>query len=136
MDFWVTNISNMNVSLADLNLTIKAFTSVNLLDKKHYSYTEEQLQKSANNGSLAKKKDKIVVRKFAPEIVTKNNKTISDTSIPSRGRSVLIIAEEQYEELNVSDIQFAEENAELAELDNQPLLLPKERAHVTTKTTK
>lgn len=119
--FWVTNISPMNVSLADLALTIKAYSSVNLLDVKHYQYTKEQLQKSFESGSIFKKRDKIVVRKIAPEILKANVPLTRETFIPSRERSTLVIKEENYEELNVSDEEFAEENADIVELDNQPI---------------
>lgn len=119
--FWVTNISNMNVSLADLNLTIKAYSSVNLLDKRHYSYTFDQLAKSVESGSVFKKRDKIVVRKIAPEVMKANIPLTRETFIPSRERSVYTIKEENYEELNVSDEQFAEDNAELVEMDVKPI---------------
>lgn len=120
--FWVTNISNRNVSLTDLNLTIKAFTSVNLLDNRHYSYNSEQLKDSATKGSLFKKSNMLVIRKLAPEIMKMNVPFNKETFIPSRERSVLSIKEENYEELNVSDESFAEENAETAQLDTQPML--------------
>lgn len=119
--FWLTNISNRNVSLADLNLTVKAYSSVNLLDMKHYQYNKEQLIKSAESGSIFKKRDKLIVRKVAPEVLRANIPMIRETFIPSRERSILIIKEENYEELNVSDEQFAQENADIVELDNKPL---------------
>lgn len=116
--FWVTNTSNRNVSLADLNLTIKAMSSVNLLDSKHYQYTMEQLQKSAASGSIAAKRDKIVVRKNAPNIEKKPLVPFDrETFIPSRERSVYSIKEEHYEELTISDDQYATENADLVEMD-------------------
>lgn len=121
-EYWVTNMSNRNVSLTDLNLTIKAFSSVNLLDSKHYQYTKEQLEKSALNGSIFKKNTKLVIRKMAPEIIKMNIPLLRETYIPTRERSVLSINEEKYEELNVSDEQFAQENADTAELDQKPLL--------------
>jgi hypothetical protein len=123
--FWVTNLTPMNVSLADLNLTVKAFSSVNLLDKKHYSYTLEQLQKSAESGSLFNKRDRIAVRKIAPEILTANVPLLRETFIPTRERSVLAIKEENYEELNVTDEEFANENAETAAMDTLPLVTKK-----------
>lgn len=119
--FWLTNISNRNVSLADLDLTVKAYSSVNLLDKKHYEYTPEQLLKSAESGSIFKKRDKLVVRKIAPEILKANVPLTRETFIPSRERSLFTIKEENYEELNVSDEQFAKENADIVELDNKPI---------------
>jgi hypothetical protein len=119
--FWVTNICPMNVSLADLNLTIKAFSSVNLLDKKHYKYTLEQLQKSVESGSIFKKRDRIVVRRLAPEILKANVPLTRETFIPSRERSTLVIKEENYEELNISDEEFAKANVDIVELDNKPI---------------
>lgn len=111
-EYWVTNISKMNVSLSDLNLTIKAFSSVNLLDKKHYSYTFEQLYKSTTEGSIAAKKDKILVRQNAPVPENKNMEFVKESFIPTRARSMYEIKEEVYEELNISDEQFADENSD------------------------
>jgi hypothetical protein len=119
--FWITNISNRNVSLADLNLTVKAFSSVNLLDKKHYDYNLEQLNTSATKGSIFKKKDKIVVRQVAPEVIKMNVPFLKETYIPSRERSTYVIKDENYEELNISDEEFAAENAEIIELDTTPI---------------
>jgi hypothetical protein len=125
--FWITNVSNMNVSLADLALTIKAFSTVNLMDIKHYSYTPEQLKKSAESGSLFRKRNKLVVRKIAPPDPKKETAPINrNTVIPSRERSTLEIKEEKYEELQFTDEEFAQENAETADLDAKPLFSKKE----------
>ena len=120
--FWITNASTMNVSLADLNITIKAMSSINLLDKKHFSFSKEQLLKSLASGSLFKKRNRIFVRQIAPE---KENTYLlfnREESFPSRDRSILSIKEENYEELNLSDAEYANQNAELAEMDSQPLI--------------
>ncbi len=122
LTFWLTNFSPMNVSLADLNLTVKAYTSVNLLDAKHYQYTIDQLKKSAESGSIFKKRDKLIVRKIAPEVLKANVPLTRETFIPNRERSLLSIKEENYEELNVSDEEFAKENADTAEADTQPMI--------------
>ena len=120
--FWVTNISNRNVTLADLALTIKAYSSVNLLDSKHYYFNREQLVKSAESGSIFAKRNKIVVRKVAPELPPDNSMPVlHETFIASRERSVLVIKEEKYEELLTSDEQYAEEVADIVELDNKPI---------------
>lgn len=116
--FWVTNISKRNVSLSDLNLTIKAFASINLLDNKHYSYSIQQLQASAKSGSIYAKRDKIVVRDVAPEMLKMNVPRLAETYIPSRERSVYVIENKEYEELNMSDEDFAKENADIVELDS------------------
>ena len=116
--FWITNISNRNVSLADLNLTIKAYGSVNLLDGKHYSYNLKQLQDSVNFGSIHAKRDKIVVRNTAPQMVKMNIPLLAETYIPSRERSTYVIENKEYEELQMSDEDFAKENADIIELDS------------------
>lgn len=122
--FWITNISNRNVSLADLNLTVKAFSSVNLLDKKHYSYTLEQLNVSKESGSIFNKRNKIKLRDVPPTIIKMNTPMIAETYIPSRERSVYSIKEERYEELLMSDEDFAKENADIIELDSiKPILV-------------
>ena len=133
--FWVTNFSNRNVSLSDLNLTIKAFTSVNLLDVKHYQYTSQQLVKSAESGSIFKKRNMLIVRKIAPEVFKANIKITRETFMPSRERSILSIKDGVYEELHMidetlspedlkkSDEQFAKDNADTAEMDQKPLVI-------------
>lgn len=115
--FWITNISNKNVSLGDLNMTVKAFATINLLDSKHYHYKEEQLQKSALNGSIYNKRDKIFVRKIPPTIEVAIMDFV-ETNIPTRQRSTLEIKYEVYEELNVSDEEWAAENADIVDLDS------------------
>ena len=124
--FWLTNISNRNVSLSDLNLTIKSMSSVNLLDSKHYKYTLEELQKSLNSGSVYSKRDKIFKRDFAPNSVQSKMSIVHESFIPSRERSVFVVKEEKYDELEISnqfvaDEKFAEENIEIVELDNVPI---------------
>ncbi len=77
------------------------------------------MQKSVTNGSIFKKRKILSVRLAAPVIEENNYLKIKvDSSIPSRNRSVLDIKEENYEELNISDELFAEQNADIAELDN------------------
>ncbi len=126
-EFWVTNMSPMNVTLADLAINIRAFSTVNLLDNKHYSLTLEQLLKSKESGSLFKKRDRISVREVAPpkkkpDVIP----FVQSSVIPDRTRSIYEIDDKEYEELAVSqedqqkqDEIYAKENADLAELDAQ-----------------
>lgn len=125
--FWVSNVSPRNVTLADLALNIKAFNTVNLLDKRHYAYTLEQLQKSATSGSIFKKRDKIKVRNLPPPTLEKSKIPFAQSSFfPDRAHSILEIEQTEYEELKVNnedqkkqDELYAQENADLAEIDNQ-----------------
>lgn len=121
-DFWITNISKMNVSLRDLNITIKARSHVNLLNKRHYSYTLEQLKKSAKSGSIFKKRDKIKVRQVPPEFLT-GNKIMSSSDPMDRIRNPLFsrveIKEAKFEELVDSEEELAESIADhIVQLDN------------------
>lgn len=113
--FWVTNTCNRNVSLSDLYLTIKAYSSVNLLDSKHYYYTLEQLEKSAVSGSLFKKRKLISIRNVEPDFKKVKKNIVNETYITSRQRSILDIKEDIYEELNVTDEEFAKENSDLTD---------------------
>lgn len=113
-------MSSRNVSLADLNLTINAYTTVDLLTK-HYHYTMSQLINSVKSGSIYKKRDKIKVREVAPEVFKFNIPTAEETFFPDRTKSIFSVKEEYYQELDMSDEKFAEENAELADLDTKKI---------------
>lgn len=115
LTFWVSNISNRNVSLSDLNLTIKAYCSVNLLDSRHYNFTLEQLINSASKGSIFKKRNIIFVRKVPPYVQKNSIQIDPNAIIPDRNRSLYKHKEEKYEELSITDEQFAEEDANLSE---------------------
>lgn len=125
--FWVTNTSPRNVTLADLAINIRAYSSVNLLDKKHYSFTLEQLLKSKESGSLFKKRDKISIRSVPPPEKNDDSPAIQREAVmPSRTHSIYVIEEKEYDELKVSeedqkiqDELYAKENADLAEIDIQ-----------------
>lgn len=109
-EFWVTNISKLNVSLGDLRFSIPAGKSFNLLDSKHFHYTLEQLQKSAESGSLFKKRDKIILRKNSP--LNDHNVIkleVSSVPFPHRKRTTIKVEHKVYEELQLSDEKFAEE---------------------------
>lgn len=95
--------------------------SINLLDKKHYNHlTEEQIMASKASGSLKAKERFVVVRKVAPQIQPTIPYTFEfeqTTTIPSRPRSAITTERVHYEELNVSDDEYANENADIAEED-------------------
>lgn len=103
--FWVTNFSKRDVALADLGVTIKAMTSVNLLDIKHYPHiTLAMLEQSETSGSMYKKRDKINHRKVPPESLPKERIQVDTQAVlPLQARSILEIKEEKYEELNIFD---------------------------------
>jgi hypothetical protein len=102
-EFWVTNLSNRNVTLADLNISVPARSSVNLLDDRHYSFTEIQLRVSAENGSIYNKRDKIVVRKVAPKLQKAKPLPFYQDVMSTRSTSIFEMKQENYEELNIED---------------------------------
>jgi hypothetical protein len=120
--FWITNISNRNVSLGDLNLTVKAYMTVNLLDSRHYHLTSAQLHKSAKSGSIYAKRNMIFVRLIPPEKNKIQSILTQENWIPSRARSAIPTIQPNYDELNLSDEAFAEEASELVEKDRKPLI--------------
>lgn len=102
--FWITNICNRNITLPDLYISVPAMSSINLLDKRHYYFTEEQLNKSFESGSLFDKKDKIYKRNVPPQMITKAQIEKDPTAVlPSRTVSIYEIKQENYEELNITD---------------------------------
>jgi hypothetical protein len=113
-EFWITNLSNRNVSLSDLYISVPAMSTVNLLDSKHYSFTFDQLQKSATEGSLFRKQKMIVLREIGPYSTNIPHSIQLDTNspMPQRSRSAYEIKEEKFEELEVSDEEFAEQTAD------------------------
>lgn len=114
-EFWITNISDRNVSLSDLNISIKPKCSVNLLDKKHYHFTLEQIVNSVESGSIYKKRDKLFVRKVRP-VQSEKKSIIYDPKAtrPSIYKSAVKVQEQIYDELILSDEDFAKENADLS----------------------
>jgi hypothetical protein len=129
--FWVSNVSDRNVTLTDLAINIRAYSTVNLLDSKHYSLTREQLEKSAGSGSLFLKRRLLKVRKNAPTIIKDDMPVTHESFLPNRERSILNIKNTQYEELDIVDRKedeekFAADNAELADLDAQPQLVKRQ----------
>lgn len=117
--FWITNISKRIVSLTDLALSIQPMTSINLLDNKHYSFNKEQLIKSAASGSLFNKRDKVIVRQVAPGVKRKDLLPFKEDAVfPTKHRSVVEVENIKYEELELTDDDFAKENADTAEQDH------------------
>lgn len=116
--FWITNISKKAINLYDIGITIMPMTSLNLLDSKHYRLTLEQLEKSAKSGSIALKSNYVVVRAVPPD-AKKNYLPFDKNAImPTRHRSAVENEDIKYEELNISDEKYAEENSDTAQQDH------------------
>jgi hypothetical protein len=108
--FWITNISEKNVCLADLALTIPTKRHMNLLDSKHFNYTEELLMKSKESGSLFKKQRLIKIREVAPDEPIKAGKYVSKEPLFMKNiRAGIEIVEPYFEELQVSEEKFVDD---------------------------
>ncbi len=109
-ELWITNISKKNVTLRDLNISIPAMRSINLLGKNN-RFNLELVEKSIASGSIYTKRDKIKVRKVAPEEfkrildISKEPMYTSEKVLISQ----LVIDNPHYEELSISDEQFFDE---------------------------
>lgn len=116
-EFWITNVSKIDVSLGDLNFTIPSGRSFNLLDKKHFNFTLEQIQKSVESGSIFRKRDKIIIRKFAPvtgkpvkmAVVKNGQRNLQRTN----RKTIIQIENKTYEELDISDEKYLEDIIDL-----------------------
>lgn len=117
-EFWVVNISDRNVTLSDLRISIPHHSSLNLLDSRHYSYTYQQLKQSALEGSIFKKRDKIKVGKQPAEKPDPIKHTLSNRPMVRRKRSAVKVEKMEFEEFAMSDEEYAAEMArDWAELD-------------------
>lgn len=121
-DFWITNISDHLISLGDLGVLIRPYQSINLLDPKHYQLTQEQINSSLFSGSLYKRSDKIKVRKNPPNLTKLKGPSPIDfeqtNDFPSKIRSIIKFQEFNHEDYQISDDEYAKQNAELAEEDD------------------
>lgn len=115
--FWISNISKRDVIIGDLRVCVPARKSVNLLDSRHYSLTEEEIIASLKDGSLAKRQDIIKIRKVPPPKYQGRQIEVSDLAIPRAVRSAVKVEQVEYEELDIPDEQFASDQADLPEYD-------------------
>lgn len=114
-EFWIRNTSDRNVTLSDLQLIVPAGRDWNLLDSKHFSYTEDQLLRSQKEGSIFKKSNIIKVINKPPKITVTPGIYRSTEARLTKPRSIIKIEEKRYEELELSDEAHAQEFAALDE---------------------
>jgi len=110
-EWWIINVSDMNVCLADLGITVPAGRGWNLLDLKHFTFDVDDLEKSRAKGSIYKKRDKIKVGITHQQIAPPNKKELSQQPIQTRKRSAVKINDPDYEDGDwlFSDEEYAEE---------------------------
>ena len=108
--FFVINVSDRNVCLSDLALTIPKGRCYDLLNDNFY-YTIDQLKASLKSGSLYKKRDKIKIGKGRPQITEAPPRELSEYPIITRNRSAVKVEEPVYEELIFSDEDYANQMA-------------------------
>jgi hypothetical protein len=120
----VTNISNQVITVADLAISIPPRATVNLLDKRHYSCTPEQIIASIKTGSISKRRNKLFPRISPPEQKDKSMAFLRDNALPIVQRSLFKIEHKNFAELANDDESFAEENSDLAAEDDKPSVAP------------
>lgn len=111
-EFWVTNVSKRNVTIADLGLSIPTRRSYNLLDSRHFNYTEEELIKSATEGSLWKKRHMVRMGIEPSQQPQDEGPVLSEQPIQVRKVSAVILEEPEYSDWLYSDEEFAHEMSE------------------------
>ena len=128
--FWITNISDRNVSIGDLKTTIGPYQSINFLSSHHH-FTIEELEKSLTSGSLYEKRDILKLRKVPPGESVFQKPPIQvykgPRGITRVSRPIVKIDAPKYEELEFSDEKFALENLEASLDDVQKAVLPKKQ---------
>lgn len=132
-ELWVTNINRFqDITIGDLAITLTRGRSINLLAKKKnglslYNITQKQIDKSFESGSLFKKSLHIKRRDVAPEVfVTRVDVApILDVSSTRTVRKPPEIEKVDFPDLDaddVSDEEFASENADMEAADRAPVL--------------
>lgn len=130
-EFWLINKSvDRDVSLADLRITIKKGSRINLLSK-HYCFTQEQINASVNSGSIYNKRHILCVREIEPRNIKSNyiKEVVKPRLLKPLRNPQAQILPPYIEELNVddnwlsmSDEQFAAEYADTDSMDRKPVL--------------
>ena len=65
--YFITNISNLLLNLEDFEIYLSPRKTINLLDPK-FNFTEEQIKKSIESGTLKKKKKMLVIGVGKPQL--------------------------------------------------------------------
>lgn len=132
-ELWITNINRFqDITISDLNLTLRRGSSVNILAKKKnglslYNLTRAQIDKSIKTGSVFKKSQYIKVREVAPEIFEKRiySAQVLDKSSLRTVRKPPEIEQIDFPDLDLeegSEEEFAAENADMDAADRSPVL--------------
>jgi len=115
-NLWITNISNRDIALHDLNLIIPSKKSINLYDFKHSRLTEEQINASMSSGSIFKKKSNLFINDKLPKSA-RPIKKVNELPLIGARKNDIIIEKTNFDELNINEEEYAAENADLAEAD-------------------
>jgi len=127
MKFLIHNRSKVAVSIGDLRINIPPGKTVNLLNNK-IGITLDQIEKSYTNGSIFRKKDKLVKVEEAPvpyiaNIMVSKFPGLTDNPIGILNKNSSIYSEVFGEDVNISDDEFIKQLIE----EEQMLWNPHER---------
>ena len=122
-EIWITNISTkQDISLGDLHLTVRRGQSYNLLDSKHFYYTEDEIKASIATGSIFKKSSVIKVRENEPKKYVMKIEMVNLKNAVERGMNTVRVVRKHIplEKLQYDDLDFKEDNIEQnASLDHE-----------------
>jgi hypothetical protein len=132
-ELWITNVNRFqDITIGDLAITVSRGRSINLLAKKKnglslYNITRKQIDKSFESGSLFKKSIHIKRRNVAPEVFITHVEVapVLDVSSTRNVRKPPEIEKIEFPDLDadeVSDEEFASENADMDAADRAPVL--------------
>lgn len=78
--FWITNISKIIITIADLDVVIYPWRSLNIA-KKGFNLTHEQLEASKTSGSLFKLKKHLIISDNPPNYGNKKYPEVVDVAM-------------------------------------------------------
>jgi hypothetical protein len=128
MKFLIHNRSRQAVSIGDLRITIPPGKTLNLLNNK-IGITLDQIEASYKNGSIFKKKDKLVKVEEAPDpfrappITVSKYAALTDNPIGIFSKNTSIYNDVFGSDVNISDDEFIKQLIE----EEQMLWNPHER---------
>jgi hypothetical protein len=96
-ELWITNISKADISLSDLNITVKSMKSINLFG--HTTITKEQIIKSYMSGSISKRKGVLFFRLTAPAKDKRKIECINNM-LNNRAKSCLSITKKEMSDIS------------------------------------
>ncbi len=128
-ELWLINTTqDRDVGIGDLKITVRKGQRVNLLSK-HYNLSQEDIDKSIKDGSIAKKKSLLAISEVKPKPIKANQvlEKVKPILLTPLRNPVIDTSPTYYEELEIkeeilTEEQFAAEHADEEFFDTAPAL--------------